>query len=1010
MQPVSLRTDLSDTKLAQLEYSAIQALIGQAQKEVQEASETIFGSETDNSEEAKEKRTKIVKFFKTRKVQIGEREVTSTDSDGNLVVTKVPVYKDETYDDENLRQTKTWSAGEFGSHIGYDPVLKESPNIDDGLEQLWQDRGMGELGRLMRSYIYWSMKESQGWASVNKPMWDKPAWDDRSSWFKAPTIRGITDIGVTIAASVMLPGAGSLLMNAALNLADDAVFTMLDVGGGYKSWEAAGLEFGKKALSSAVNVGVGQVFSPAVTALNSTPGVSGVIGRTMVGGMQSFTTSTASSAINAITWDAEHGLGWSSDAFNAGVQGGLISAATGMTSSFTSGMLNLGLEGFVGSTYANAATLSNTIGSLAGQGVNYALTGDFTLNVLNFGMFGIQDRNGNLVKNGLLELHLGKNGATMNVGMGGADVSLGTVAQSIAGLDAWRVNAELWTSKQDEAHKYTSGMRTLYSVGGAKELALYQELLSGKTNIEELASGDYKAKTEANGDGTKTIYLGQGSLADGSRFGLNILLAHEAYRNGIDDGVEGQRIETQQAVLGHIGAAFALAQTYGMGSIGEAMTGEVNTYLEALKSNNYDALGKLLAGYDSSGDYWRLVRDYRTGAFGFIEDGELDFDLSILGMGRDISPEEMAKMVKAMEFAGLPKLEASRDMVFQSGNISKEELMKQYDEFQKKNPHFSDRDFQAFFEGGTNSTSFRNGILSFVGASVALEDAITYIEGSNSKTNPINEQKAQKLIANVMSSLGDVQDSGLLIRKNASAINTSRLINLGTKNNPLYVPVELGAGQLVHEASSLPGVRYLSNIEAFKNHPGIDLRGVGGKNVVVSANSTNVTLAYNSVYGLMANNSYTYNGTVAKDQLAHLKASSTFMSFLKNFGTEGITFDGQTLHGLTAGTIIGKVGNTGTSFGAHLDWNMYRATLDEYNLLGKLKYASPLEDTLFGDYLKHHITTTVEARYLSGLSGDPQTVLDNPSNRASLKKYFDTTRDVAWFWKMSLKYGVEFYE
>jgi murein DD-endopeptidase MepM/ murein hydrolase activator NlpD len=47
------------------------------------------------------------------------------------------------------------------------------------------------------------------------------------------------------------------------------------------------------------------------------------------------------------------------------------------------------------------------------------------------------------------------------------------------------------------------------------------------------------------------------------------------------------------------------------------MAGEVNTYLEALKSNNsdnnsnnnYEALGKLLAGYDASGDYWRLLDD-----------------------------------------------------------------------------------------------------------------------------------------------------------------------------------------------------------------------------------------------------------------------------------------------------------------------------------------------------------------------------------------------------------------
>jgi hypothetical protein len=34
----------------------------------------------------------------------------------------------------------------------------------------------------------------------------------------------------------------------------------------------------------------------------------------------------------------------------------------------------------------------------------------------------------------LLELHLGRNGATMNVGMGGADVSLGTIAESMSGL------------------------------------------------------------------------------------------------------------------------------------------------------------------------------------------------------------------------------------------------------------------------------------------------------------------------------------------------------------------------------------------------------------------------------------------------------------------------------------------------------------------------------------------------------------------------------------------------
>jgi hypothetical protein len=193
--------------------------------------------------------------------------------------------------------------------------------------------------------------------------------------------------------------------------------------------------------------------------------------------------------------------------------------------------------------------------------------------------------------------------------MGGADVSLGTIAQSLAGLVAWRVNMDLWTSKEAEAHRYTSSLRTLYSDGGINDRALYDEIMSGKTNIEERLNGDYRAKTEAHGDGTKTMYLGKDALADGSRFGMNILLAHEAYRNGVDDGEAGQKQETQEAVVGHIHAALALSQVYGMGSIGEAMSHEVNAYLDAIKNGNYEALANVMGGYDASGDYWRLKTD-----------------------------------------------------------------------------------------------------------------------------------------------------------------------------------------------------------------------------------------------------------------------------------------------------------------------------------------------------------------------------------------------------------------
>ncbi len=225
----------------------------------------------------------------------------------------------------------------------------------------------------------------------------------------------------------------------------------------------------------------------------------------------------------------------------------------------------------------------------------------------------------------------------MNVGMGGTDVSLGTIAQSIAGLDAWRVNAELWTSKELEAHKYASALRTLYSVGGAAEKALYEELLSGKTNIEVNRDGAYSAKTEANGDGTKTIYIGSEALAKGSRFGMNILLAHEAYRNGIDDGEAGQREETDRAVLGHIGAAYALGQNYGMGAIGEALGKEVATYLAALSTGNMGGLARLLASYDASGDYWKLLKDGTL-----IFDGRRELYITYI----DETGKEVEKMVE----------------------------------------------------------------------------------------------------------------------------------------------------------------------------------------------------------------------------------------------------------------------------------------------------------------------------------------------------------------------------
>jgi hypothetical protein len=106
MKPFDLETDLSEERLSSLSSIAIQALIGAAQDEVQKKSEEIFGTKAEHADTARKE-----------------------------------------------------GAGEFGRHIGYGPELIADPDPDKGLESMYSDRGMGEFGRILRSYYYYEKKE-----------------------------------------------------------------------------------------------------------------------------------------------------------------------------------------------------------------------------------------------------------------------------------------------------------------------------------------------------------------------------------------------------------------------------------------------------------------------------------------------------------------------------------------------------------------------------------------------------------------------------------------------------------------------------------------------------------------------------------------------------------------------------------------------------------------------------------------------------------------------------------
>jgi hypothetical protein len=582
MSPITLETDLSEGRLETLSSLAIHGLIGEAQEEVKEHSEAIFGDGAENK-------------------------------------------------------------GEYGEHIGDAPVTVEAPNPDKEQSQMFVDAGSGELGRIMRDYIYYSNKEQQGWTLANAAPWEKPLWDDRGSFMDAPSLRSVANIGMTIVGAIAAPitGGTSLMASIALNVADDAVFGALDVAGGYKSIEQAGLDFGKAVLTTAatsvINVGFsgyapladGTVKFAGLMGNVTKGGLGEVLGKTLVTGMQSVTSTAVTSAINSFEFDADGKFGFNRDAFGSSMRGGLISAVGGMASTFTSGLMgqaNLGdVLGFNKTQIGDIGKLNTFVGGLAGQGVQYAMGGDFTMNLLNFDMFGINDTNGNLVSQGLFELRFGRDGISAGIGMGGMDASFGAIASAINGIAAWNTNSHIQDYTKNNEFKSAIALRSQYGYGDETQVDQLFDILNGDAQLVLGSEDGYGAQT-ISGTGGRTVYLDgyRDGMTEGEQFALGVLLGHEAYRDGMDNGSLGQQLETQGAARGHTEMLIRMLMEEQNVTMNGNLENDLKAYFQGGDAfNNY-----VDANYDSSADYWKLVKT-EDGKWDWEEDGSLDFNFDM---------------------------------------------------------------------------------------------------------------------------------------------------------------------------------------------------------------------------------------------------------------------------------------------------------------------------------------------------------------------------------------------
>ncbi|OJF77764.1 MAG: hypothetical protein BKP49_01970 [Treponema sp. CETP13] len=198
--------------------------------------------------------------------------------------------------------------GELGEHIGYAPIFKsgESLDLSASRSKNVKSYGRGEMGSIMLDFQWNSMLNNQGYTELAKPVYDKKMWDDDGSLIEPPTIRGVTDIAVTVALTVVgtiaAPGIGTTIALAVGGLADDALFAGLDLTGGYKTAEEVGNVLGKKALTTALTAGVGgAASSSALTGAVSTLSGAGKIAANMgIAGASAAANTVGSSAINCM--------------------------------------------------------------------------------------------------------------------------------------------------------------------------------------------------------------------------------------------------------------------------------------------------------------------------------------------------------------------------------------------------------------------------------------------------------------------------------------------------------------------------------------------------------------------------------------------------------------------------------------------------------------------------------------------------------------------------------------
>jgi translation initiation factor IF-1 len=648
---IRLETDLSAEALEGMTSVGIETRLQAALREVKSERERIFGEPEEEGAEEDEEENRVAGTvvewlseenkdeFKFEKVDVITGHFSGKEARQNRRL--------ERNDMIAVRRTfeQPEPSGEFGEHVGYAPQFVLAPDPDAPQQENITLAGMGQMGLIMGDFQYQEIRKSKGSAMIYGPVYDLPLWDDRGRSMEALTIRSGAEwasVAASAAVSVAIttasfgtasPVAAALMgasITAATATADDFVFATADVTGNYaeagEAYTAAGKKFATSFVTSSIGYGFNGVGGAGglnqALGINNLTGMEGVLARSGSALAEQATKQVASAAINNIGsgedyWDNVAQSAFDPDALVGYATSYAGSLVTGSMNQLTSGdMIGIDVGGEQVSAFEKLVGFSKEhqqavqgIGTLAGSatqaGLEYALTGETTLNIAS-----LSDIAGVLGYNkapsvGMVEMRLGGEAEhRFSVGSGGISANVGMVADALSGVNVLAQKALVNRYVAQSGNDVAVTMRSAWSQGDRTTRSLYRQILDGETALAGGASGGERAETIMQ-NGEKTVRLASLGGSVEEQLLASVVLGHEAYRDGVVG--PGQTAETEAAARAHTEMALRMAESYGTGLI----TGDANLNADVMAyAAGEGAFGEYVdQAYDSSADYWKLRED-----------------------------------------------------------------------------------------------------------------------------------------------------------------------------------------------------------------------------------------------------------------------------------------------------------------------------------------------------------------------------------------------------------------